>query len=68
MPPCIINIVNIKSLKYSQDSNAGDFFTKKGEINMRDQGENNFFNNMRPHQKLGMLTPRAAAEKFVTEK
>ena len=30
MPPYIINIVNIKSFKYSQNSNAGDFFTKKG--------------------------------------
>ena len=28
----------------------------------------NFFNNMRPHQKLGMLTPSAAEEKFAEEK
>ena len=27
-----------------------------------------FFNNLRPHQKLGMLTPSAAEEKFETEK
>ena len=27
-----------------------------------------FFNNMRPHQKSGMLTPSAAEKKFVTGK
>jgi transposase InsO family protein len=27
-----------------------------------------FFNNMRPHQKLGMLTPTEAEEKFAEEK
>ena len=33
MPPYIINIVNIKSLKYSQNSNSGDiFYKKKGKM------------------------------------
>ena len=27
-----------------------------------------FFNNMRPHQKLGMLTPTEAEEKFAEGK
>ena len=27
-----------------------------------------FFSNMRPHQKSGMLTPSAAEEKFATGK
>ena len=35
---------------------------------MRDRCKINFFNNMRPHQKLGMLTPKAAKEKFLTGK
>ena len=35
---------------------------------MRDQCEINFFNNLRPHQKLGMLTPKDAEEQFLTGK
>ena len=35
---------------------------------MKDQCEINFFNNMRPHQKLGMFTPKDTEEKFLTGK
>ena len=42
MPPYIINIVNIKSLKYSQNSNSGDIFYKKEEKNKMENIHNKF--------------------------
>ena len=42
MSPYIKNIVNIKSLKYSQNSNSGDFFYKKEEKNKMENIHNKF--------------------------